>query len=183
MEEKKVLFDRVIKSNNNMEYLKTKMDSIYASYFSCREEHQCPCFKACAESVRNKTSQDLDAIMPYKPALILLPKTGSAADVAEIMKKYDRESNTRIWEGKAKVVVNCILAAFSLFPVKTVIESRVFLPSVISASTLYESFDAGTIRHLICAFGPSRFKYASIVVFKDALTLAIILSSKESIVS
>lgn len=46
-----------------MEYLKTKMDSIYVSYFSCREEHQCPCIKACAESVRNKTSQDLNAIM------------------------------------------------------------------------------------------------------------------------
>ena len=26
--------------------------------------------------------------------------TGSAEDVDAIMKKYDRESNTRIWEGK-----------------------------------------------------------------------------------
>lgn len=25
---------------------------------------------------------------------------GTAADVEEIMKKYDKESNTRIWEGK-----------------------------------------------------------------------------------
>ncbi len=33
----------------------------------------------------------------------------------DVMKKFDRESNTRIWEGKAKVAVNCILAAFSLF--------------------------------------------------------------------
>ena len=31
------------------------------------------------------------------------------------MKKFDRESNTRVWEGKPKVVVNCILAIFSLF--------------------------------------------------------------------
>ena len=31
------------------------------------------------------------------------------------MKKYDRESNTRVWEGKTKIVLNCILAAFSLF--------------------------------------------------------------------
>ena len=42
-------------------------------------------------------------------------ETGSAADVEAIMRKYDRESNTRVWEGKPKVVVGCILAAFSLF--------------------------------------------------------------------
>ena len=36
-------------------------------------------------------------------------------DLEAVMKKFDRESNTRIWEGKAKIVVNCILAAFSLF--------------------------------------------------------------------
>ena len=41
--------------------------------------------------------------------------TGSAADVEAVMRKYDRESNTRIWEGTPKVVVSCILAAFSLF--------------------------------------------------------------------
>ena len=27
------------------------------------------------------------------------PDVGSAADVEAVMKKYDRESNTRIWEG------------------------------------------------------------------------------------
>ena len=36
-------------------------------------------------------------------------------DLESVMKKFDRESNTRVWEGKAKVTVNCILAAFSLF--------------------------------------------------------------------
>ena len=36
-------------------------------------------------------------------------------DLEAVMKKFDRESNTRVWEGKAKVVINCILAAFSLF--------------------------------------------------------------------
>ncbi|MBQ3141655.1 MAG: TRAP transporter fused permease subunit [Clostridia bacterium] len=44
----------------------------------------------------------------------------AAADPAEmdlesVMKKYDRESNTRVWEGTPKIVVTCILAAFSLF--------------------------------------------------------------------
>ena len=40
---------------------------------------------------------------------------GTATDVDEIMRKYDRESNTRIWTGKPKVVVSCVLALFSLF--------------------------------------------------------------------
>ncbi len=41
--------------------------------------------------------------------------TGTAADVEAVMRKYDRESNTRIWQGKPKLIVGCILAAFSLF--------------------------------------------------------------------
>ena len=36
-------------------------------------------------------------------------------DVEEIMRKYDRESNTRVWEGVPKIVVGIILAAFSLY--------------------------------------------------------------------
>lgn len=36
-------------------------------------------------------------------------------DLDAVMKKFDRESNTRIWEGKPKIVVNSILALFSLF--------------------------------------------------------------------
>lgn len=36
-------------------------------------------------------------------------------DLDAVMKKFDRESNTRIWEGKPKIVVNTILALFSIF--------------------------------------------------------------------
>ena len=36
-------------------------------------------------------------------------------DLDSVMKKYDQESNVRIWEGKPRFAVNCILAAFSLF--------------------------------------------------------------------
>ena len=36
-------------------------------------------------------------------------------DLDSVMKKYDRESNTRVWEGKPKVIVTCVLAVFSLF--------------------------------------------------------------------
>ena len=36
-------------------------------------------------------------------------------DLDSVMKKFDRESNTRVWEGVPKIIVNSILAAFSLF--------------------------------------------------------------------
>ena len=36
-------------------------------------------------------------------------------DLDAVMKKFDRESNTRVWEGAANVVVKSVLAAFSLF--------------------------------------------------------------------
>ena len=42
---------------------------------------------------------------------------GTAADVDEIMKKYDRESNVRIWEGVPKQIARLVLAAFMVFMV------------------------------------------------------------------
>ena len=41
--------------------------------------------------------------------------TDNAANMDEIMRKYDRESNTRIWEGTPKIIVGCVLALFSLY--------------------------------------------------------------------
>lgn len=35
--------------------------------------------------------------------------------VDDVMKKYDRESNTRVWEGTPKLIISFILASFSLF--------------------------------------------------------------------
>ncbi len=43
------------------------------------------------------------------------PAEDEVMDLEAVMQKFDRESNVRIWEGKAKIAVNCILAAFSLF--------------------------------------------------------------------
>ena len=43
------------------------------------------------------------------------PSVGTAADVEELMKKYDRESNTRPWEGIPAIVIKVMLAAFSVF--------------------------------------------------------------------
>ena len=43
------------------------------------------------------------------------PPVHEPMDLDAVMKKYDRESNTRIWEGAPKILVTCILAVFSLF--------------------------------------------------------------------
>ena len=42
-------------------------------------------------------------------------ETVSAAEVDEVMKKYDRESNTRIWTGVPQKVIQGIMAVFSLY--------------------------------------------------------------------
>ena len=36
-------------------------------------------------------------------------------DLEEVMRKYDRESNVRVWTGKPAIAVKCILIGFSLF--------------------------------------------------------------------
>ena len=41
--------------------------------------------------------------------------TGTAADVEAVMKKYDRESNTRVWEGAPKIAISILMAVFSVY--------------------------------------------------------------------
>lgn len=43
------------------------------------------------------------------------PETQEPMDLDAVMKKFDRESNVRIWEGKPKMFVTAVLAIFSLF--------------------------------------------------------------------
>ena len=43
------------------------------------------------------------------------PSVGTAADVEAVMKKYDRESNTRVWEGLPKLVIRWLMVAFSAY--------------------------------------------------------------------
>ena len=40
---------------------------------------------------------------------------GTAADVDAIMKKYDRESNTRVWTGIPAKILRILMAGFALF--------------------------------------------------------------------
>ncbi len=57
------------------------------------------------EQVKGKKLKD--APMPDTPA--------ESTDADAIMKKYDRESNTRIWEGIPKYIVNSLMVIFSLY--------------------------------------------------------------------
>ncbi len=41
--------------------------------------------------------------------------TGTAADVDEVMKKYDRESNVRVWDGWQKQAIRALCAIFSVY--------------------------------------------------------------------
>ena len=43
------------------------------------------------------------------------PAVEEPMDLDAVMKKYDQESNTRVWEGTPRLVVNILLALFSLF--------------------------------------------------------------------
>ncbi len=42
-------------------------------------------------------------------------QSATSANLEQVMRKYDRESNTRVWEGKPAVAIKVILISFSLF--------------------------------------------------------------------
>ena len=56
---------------------------------------------------------------PQEPAVPVAEvhdeSTGTAADVEAVMKKYDRESNTRVWEGAPKWIISILMAVFSVY--------------------------------------------------------------------
>ncbi|MCI8853349.1 MAG: TRAP transporter permease [Lachnospiraceae bacterium] len=54
---------------------------------------------------------------PVNPAPVEDMETGTAKDVEEVMKKYDRESNVRVWEGFPRVAVRWLMIGFSLFSI------------------------------------------------------------------
>ena len=51
----------------------------------------------------------------------------SDVNVDEVMRKYDIESNTRIWEGRPKTIISILLAAFSVYCIGMTLFST-FLP-------------------------------------------------------
>ncbi len=79
---------------------------------------------------------------------------GTAADVEQVMKKYDRESNTRVWEGVPKEVVRWIMVAFSLYSIYVTLFSTalpefrlsVFLATILIMGYLNFPLRKGTVR-------------------------------------
>ena len=60
-------------------------------------------------------------------------ETGTAADMDAVMRKYDRESATRIWEGWSKRIVQAISVLFSLYCVWSTLWSTAELPIRLTA--------------------------------------------------
>ena len=105
-------------------------------------------------------------------------EVGSAADVDEVLKRYDRESNTRIWEGKPKLVIRWLMVFFSLYSIYVTLFSTAmrqirlmnFLGMILVIGYLNFPAKKGTqkVNHmpwydiLIMAVGAFGFFYASI---------------------
>ncbi|MEG1790479.1 MAG: TRAP transporter permease [Oscillospiraceae bacterium] len=64
-------------------------------------------FKKHADAASEKNPEATDTTVN--------PDVGTAADIEEVMRKYDRESNTRVWEGVPQVITRYFMAFFSLY--------------------------------------------------------------------
>ena len=74
------------------------------------------------------------------------------ADVDAVMKKYDRESNTRIWEGAPKIALRVLMSAFSIYCILMTLFSKA-LPAV-PVSGLYHHYRlSGVSRQKRCCPG------------------------------
>ena len=58
---------------------------------------------------------------------------GTAADMEQVMRKYDRESATRIWEGVPKTVVSVVMALFSLYCIWSTLRCTWYMPIRLSS--------------------------------------------------
>ena len=67
-------------------------------------------------SKKNKNATDVQLAEETMPEVVEeTDATDTAANVEAVMRKYDRESNTRIWEGKPKAIISVIMALFSVY--------------------------------------------------------------------
>ncbi len=103
------------------------------------------------------------------------------ADVDAVMKKYDRESNTRLWEGGAKIALQALMSAFSVYCIlmtlfsKTLPERRLtlFLGFIVIIGYLVYPARKGTTRvnhvpwydWILMALGAGSFFYFAINAF------------------
>ena len=68
-----------------------------------------------AETVEAEAEAAIDAAEAVEAAAEAAGGDDSQADLDEIMRKYDRESATRIWVGKPRIVIKALLALFALY--------------------------------------------------------------------
>ncbi len=61
----------------------------------------------------NDRLKEMDATAAASTAAVSAEDIQSSVD--DVMKKFDRESNVRLWEGTPKIIVNALLVAFSCF--------------------------------------------------------------------
>ena len=65
---------------------------------------------------RNSTETGPEENKPAGTAALSAESAEStASDIDEVMKKYDRESNTRVWTGKPKTIITLVMCLFSLY--------------------------------------------------------------------
>ena len=62
-----------------------------------------------------KKKKDELADVPVTDVELAAEGTDAEADVDAVMRKFDRESATRIWEGKPKMVIRSLMALFSIY--------------------------------------------------------------------
>ncbi|MBR4546272.1 MAG: TRAP transporter permease [Oscillibacter sp.] len=62
---------------------------------------------------------DKISILPHDSA-----DSGALSDVDAVMKKYDRESNVRLWDGTPKFVIRALMALFSVYCIYTTLTFR-----------------------------------------------------------
>ena len=97
---------------------------------------------------------------------------GSAEDVDEVMKKYDRESNTRVWEGTPGQIVRFLSVGFSVYSIWVTLFStampevrlNVFLGMILILGYLHYPIRKGNVKAnslpwydiliMICGAGP-----------------------------
>ena len=80
-----------------------------------------------------------------KPDNVRQSEAVSEEELNDVMKKYDKESNTRIWEGTPRIIVTAVMVLFSLYCIwstlfnKSALEIRLtaFLGGVIIMGFLY----------------------------------------------
>ena len=139
-----------------------------------------------------KTPQTDDSIAVKENEVAVDVEVGTAEDVEKLMRKYDRESNTRIWEGVPAQIVRLIMVAFSVYCILSTLFSvqalekrlTMFLALVIVMGYLTYPASKHHVRHnyipwydfVLMALGTAAFLYYFFTY--DALVKVLTSASK-----